>query len=153
VAPASGPHQGAARSVEFFVPGAAVGKQRPIAGRSFGTGFTKLRTPEKTVNYEGLVGWTASQAMKGTPLFDGAVHATITICCAVPASWSGVKQQRALTGVIRPTTKPDMDNVLKALFDAMNGVVFKDDVQVVSLTAAKRYSDSPGVWVRVQEAA
>lgn len=108
-------------------------------------------TPEKTVSYEGLVGWTAAQAMAGRPLVLGPVAAEVHIAVDVPASWSKVKQARALAGREWPTTKPDMDNVVKAIFDAINGVVWKDDVQVVHLVCTKGYASAPGVVVEVRE--
>lgn len=134
-------------SITFFVPGKPVGKGRPIVGRSFGTGFTKLRTPEKTLNYESLVAHSAHQAMAGRPMLLEAVCVEIQIDCDVPASWSKKKQALALADAIRPTTKPDIDNVEKAIFDGLNNVAWKDDVQVVSVTKAKRYAATPGVTV------
>jgi Holliday junction resolvase RusA-like endonuclease len=107
-------------------------------------------TPEKTVSYENLVGWTAAQAMAGKPLIEQPVAVWLTVYCAVPASWSKVQQHLALTGNRLPTTKPDIDNLIKAIFDAMNGVVWKDDVQVVDLAVGKRYDATPGVAVAVK---
>jgi Holliday junction resolvase RusA-like endonuclease len=101
------------------------------------------------VSYEGLVGYTAAQAMAGAPLIEGPVQVTLRIDCDIPASWSRIKQWRAREGHIRPTTKPDIDNAIKALFDAMNGVVFKDDVQVVAVSVVKRYAAAPGAQVVV----
>jgi Holliday junction resolvase RusA-like endonuclease len=112
-------------------------------------------TPAKTAAYEGLVAHAANAAMVSAgrdALVEGPVEVVMAIECQVPASWSGKKQQRALSGEIYPTTKPDADNVVKAVFDGCNGVVWKDDVQVVSLFLRKRYSATPGVRVEIQEA-
>lgn len=111
-----------------------------------------MYTPEKTVSYEGLVGWTAAQAMSGRQMLLGPVSVVLHLNMEVPASWSKAKQKRALSGVERPTTKPDMDNVVKAIFDAINGVVWRDDVQVVSLMATKAYTATPSVYVEIAEA-
>lgn len=105
------------------------------------------------MSYEGTVRLFAAQAMCGQPPLSCAVAVGLHIDVQVPASWSKVKQARALQGLVRPGTKPDIDNVAKAIFDAINGVVWIDDVQVVTLYAEKRYSDRPGVTVRVREAA
>ncbi|HET8744295.1 MAG TPA: RusA family crossover junction endodeoxyribonuclease [Ramlibacter sp.] len=137
--------------LQFIVPGQPVGKGRPRVGKV--GGFSRLYTPEKTVSYESLVGYSAAQAMAGRPLLLEAVTVGMEIRLAVPASWSKKKQAAALAGAIHPTTKPDIDNVEKAIFDGMNGVVWKDDVQVVSVVKAKRYSDTPGVEVTVAPAA
>ena len=55
----------------------------------------------------------------------------------------------ALEGEIYPTTKPDKDNVIKAVYDGINGIVWKDDVQVVDGCQRKRYGEVPGVKVRI----
>lgn len=134
-------------AVKFTVPGQPVGKGRPRVGKV--GGFSRLYTPEKTVSYESLVGYSAAQAMAGQPLIDAAVFVTLDIRVQIPASWSKKKQELARCGACWPSTKPDIDNVEKALFDGMNGVVWKDDVQVVKVTKQKRYSDQPGVEVHV----
>jgi Holliday junction resolvase RusA-like endonuclease len=80
------------------------------------------------------------------------VQVSMALDCAVPQSWSGKKQRAALAGEIRPTSKPDIDNVVKAIFDGLNGVAWRDDVQVVSLTVRKHYSATPRVDVHLSEA-
>lgn len=137
--------------IVFHVPGQPVGKGRPRIGRV--AGHARMFTPEKTASYESTVKLFASQAMAGRPLLDGAVRVTLHIACQIPASWSQKKQASAAAGGVMPTTKPDVDNVEKAIFDAMNGIVWKDDVQVVSVVKDKRYGSAPGVSVRVEELA
>jgi len=134
--------------LHFHVPGQPVGKGRPRIGKV--GAHARMFTPEKTVNYEGLVALAAQQAMAGAALLEGACEVKLRIDCQIPASWSQKKQRAAAAGEIRPTTKPDADNVIKAIFDAMNGVVWKDDVQAVELAVSKRYSMVPGVAVRVE---
>ena len=138
-------------AIRFMVPGKPVGKGRPRIGKV--GRHARMFTPEKTVSYEGLVGWTAAQAMVGRAMVLGPVQVNLSIAMDVPASWSKVKQARALEGREFPTTKPDMDNVIKAIFDALNGVVWKDDVQVVALSTSKTYGAAPGVTVEVWEVA
>ena len=134
--------------IQFHVPGAPQGKGRPRIGK-IGQ-HARMFTPAKTVAYEGLVAHAAQQAMPAPQLLEGAVHVTLRIDCPVPASWSGKKQRQALVGDILPTTKPDTDNVVKAVFDGLNGVLWRDDVQCTDLTVCKRYSALPGVTVTVQ---
>lgn len=133
----------------FTIPGQPQGKGRPRVGKTFG-GHARMFTPEQTVNYEGMIRVVAHQAMAGRPLIEAPVRVFISMGCQVPGSWSDRKQARALAGEVFPTTKPDMDNTLKAVFDALNGVVWKDDVQVCDLGVVKRYSASPGVTVSVR---
>lgn len=87
--------------------------------------------------------------MGGCAVLEGAVFVTLDIRVQIPASWSKKKQELARFGGYWPASKPDIDNIEKAIFDGMNGVVWKDDVQVVKVTKQKRYSDQPGVEVHV----
>lgn len=134
-------------NVAFTVPGIPVGKGRPRATSAGGR--ARLYTPAKTVAYEGLVSHAAAQAMGGHAPLAGACLVELDITCPVPASWSKRKQAAALAGTIYPTTKPDKDNVIKAIYDAMNGIVWRDDVQAVDGVQRKRYGAVPGVRVRV----
>ncbi len=135
-------------SVTFFVPGQPVGKGRPRAARR--GSHIQLYTPEKTASYESLVATAAHGAMRGAAPITGACHVEMDIRLAVPLSWSAKKRNQALEGLVFPTKKPDMDNVLKAVFDAINGIVWEDDVQAVYVQAVKRYSAIPGVSVQVK---
>jgi len=133
--------------IAFTVPGQPIGKGRPRVGKV--GGHARLFTPAKTASYEGLVAHTAQAAMAGRPLLEGAVAANLFIDCPVPASWSGKKQRAALAGEVLPTSKPDADNVVKAIFDGLNGVLWRDDVLVVDLRVRKRYAPTPCVRVEV----
>ena len=139
------------RKIEFFVPGAPIGKGRPRAARR-GTGVVMF-TPEKTAGYEALVAAAASNAMRAEagPLFTGPLEAVLEMRIPIPASWSKAHKAAALAGAELPTSKPDIDNVAKAILDACNGVAFRDDAQVVMLVATKAFSDEPGVRVVIRE--
>ncbi len=80
--------------------------------------------------------------MQGRALMDGPVSVDIELYVTPPASWSLKKQRSALLGETFPTAKPDMDNVIKGLFDACNEIVWKDDKQVVQLIVTKRYAET-----------
>lgn len=133
--------------VTFFVPGAPQGKGRPRVGKV--RGHARMFTPPKTVAYEGVIALAAQQAMAGRALLSGPVGMNLFIDCPVPASWSKRKQGQALAGELMPTVKPDVDNVIKAVCDGINGVVWNDDVQVCDGRWRKRYSATPGVRVEV----
>lgn len=133
--------------ISFTIPGAPQGKGRPRIGRV--GSHARMFTPATTVAYEGLVAHTAQCAMSGLPLFDQALGVSLVLSCPVPASWSQKKQRAALAGEVRPTSKPDIDNVVKAVFDGLNGVLWRDDVLVTDLSVAKRYSAKPCVEVLV----
>ncbi len=135
--------------IKFTVPGAPVGKGRPKVSTRGGK-FAKMYTPEKTANYETLVALAAQQAMVGRTLLAGPVEVQMAILLPIPASWSKKKQAAALAGQVYPTKKPDADNVVKAIFDGINGVVWNDDVQACDIVVRKRYAETPGVQVLVK---
>lgn len=56
-----------------------------------------------------------------------------------------------LLGLIRPTKKPDIDNITKAVLDALNKVAYKDDAAIVQFSVEKFYSDNPRVEVTIGE--
>lgn len=134
-------------AVSFIVPGEPQGKGRAKIVKI--GGFSRMATPAKTVAYEGLVAHAAQQAMAGAAPFDGPCRMEVDVLCTVPASWSRKKQEAALLGHLRPAKKPDSDNVIKAVCDGINGVVWKDDVQAVEGSWRKVYAETPGVRVRV----
>lgn len=139
-------------NISFFVPGAPVGKGRPKVS-SRGGKFAQMYTPEKTASYESLIALAAQEAMDGNPLIAGPADVEISMFLPVPTSWSKKKQAAALQGQVYPTKKPDADNVIKAIFDGINGVVWVDDVQACDIVVRKRYADKPGVEVTVREIA
>lgn len=133
--------------IAFTVPGAPQGKGRAKIVK-IGS-FRRMATPAKTVAYEGLIAHAAQQAMAGAPLLEDAAACNVFIDSPVPSSWSAKKQRAALAGEVLPTTRPDADNVVKAVFDGCNGVLWRDDAQVVDLRVRKRYSAVPCVRVEV----
>lgn len=134
-------------SVAFIVPGEPQGKGRARVGTV--AGHARMFTPQKTVAYEGLIAMSARQAMGRTLPFDGACVVEVDAVFSVPQSWSKKKRADALAGVLRPTKKPDGDNVLKAVCDGINGVVWADDVQAVDQRVRKLYGERPELRVRV----
>ena len=54
-------------------------------------------------------------------------------------------------GMIKPTKKPDCDNIAKIVLDSLNGIAFMDDKQVVNLVVTKNYDSIPCVEVDIKE--
>jgi Holliday junction resolvase RusA-like endonuclease len=130
----------------FKIPGPPKGKGRARFVKATGRAYT----PADTASYENLVKVLAMQAMAGQPPLEGPVRVDLYASYPIAASWPKKKKADAAAGTWRCTVKPDIDNVLKAVWDAINGVVFKDDAQVVQVTAIKRFSETPGVAVFVK---
>lgn len=133
--------------ISFTVPGAPKGKGRPRFARSGNRIVTY--TPADTVAYEKLIAAKAKEAMRGEKPMTGGVYLSVKVDYQVPKSWSEKKKIQALTGAIVPTVKPDVDNILKVVADALNGVVWQDDAQVVWATVKKMYGATPGIEVTV----
>lgn len=138
-------------SVTVVLSGDPQGKGR---ARAYRVGnFIKHYTPEKTRTYEGMIRTAAMDAMSGREIIANPVEIELTAVFAVPASWSQKKRAAAIGGSLRPAKKPDIDNVIKAWTDAMNGVVFADDCQIVRGSFEKLYGPAPMVSVTVREVA
>jgi Holliday junction resolvase RusA-like endonuclease len=120
------------------IAGPPVAKARPRATRR---GF--VYTPAHTRKYEAHGRLAAQMAMDGRPPIDVPVRIELLIELPVPASWSRRKTADAITGHIRPTSRPDTDNYIKSALDAINSIVIADDGQIVEIHAEKKFSVAP----------
>ena len=79
---------------------------------------------------------------------DGPISLEIKAYLPIPKSKPRIWQAKAASGELRPTTKPDCDNLAKQICDVMQKVFFQDDKQVVSLSVSKHYTvEGPARWV------
>lgn len=134
--------------VSFTVPGPARGQGRPratIRGR-----HATVYKDAKSATYENLVKLAAEAAMNGRPPIVGPVRLLLNVRFAPPISASRKAREAMLSGASRPAKKPDLTNITKAVEDGCNGVAFADDAQIVSLCAAKIYSETPGVDISIE---
>lgn len=116
--------------MQFIIKGEPVPKGRPKL-TSFG-GHARAYTPAKTREAEqNIRAQIVQQLPKGFMPMQGAIAMRAVFVLTKPKS---VKR-------IYPSVKPDADNLLKALLDAMNTVVFRDDAQIVHITATKEYGN------------
>lgn len=135
--------------VNFRIEGVPVPKGRPKF-TSMG-GFVRAYTPKQTLDYETLVRQEAQAAMGPTDLLETPVGVYLYIRLPIPKSYSKKRTTACLEGKEKPIKKPDLDNLAKAVLDGMNGAIYKDDAQIVSLHLTKVYSSGPGVDVLVKE--
>ena len=135
--------------VIFSVDGIPHGKGRPRFRRT--GNFVSTYTDAKTKTYEALVKEAAQKAMGSTEPLETPVAFYCHIRLPVPKSYSKKRVEACLNGSEKPTKKPDWDNVAKSIADAMNGVIYVDDSQIVHATISKKYSTTAGVDVMVME--
>lgn len=134
--------------ITIKVPGQPVGKGRPrISTRG---GKIRAFTPEKTVSYENAIAEAAGPAMAGRSVIEGPVQITVFAQFQIPKSWSKKRRAETLSSFVHHTSKPDADNILKAVGDALNGIVWKDDSQIAWLSASKAYGEEPGLTIHVE---
>lgn len=135
----------------FTVPGKPQGKAR---ARTFYNPKTKGMssvTPEKTVLYENLVATCYMQAAGEQRFSDeGYLLVRIQAFFEPPKSVSKKTRAEMLSGKILPAKKPDIDNITKAVLDALNGVAYKDDTQVIETHVRKQYSEKQRVEVCIE---
>ncbi len=117
-------------SVDFVVPGRPV----PLGRPRFGGG--KARTPDKSRAAQAAIGLLASPHFHGD--ISMPVDVELMFVYAIPKSWPTWRKERAADQRERPRAA-DVDNLAKQVLDALNGIAFDDDVQVVSLACSKHY--------------
>lgn len=136
------------RKVQFTILGEPRGKGRPrFAKRG---NFVKTYTPEETLNYEAYVKMCYIQAANGIKL-EGAISANLTCYYSVPKSASKKKREEMLSGAYPCQKKPDVDNIEKSIFDALNTIAFDDDKQITQLFIEKVYGEVPRIDVALYE--
>ena len=100
--------------------------------------------PQKSKNYKQLVRYWVTQHLKkidGFKPYENALYVDLTFYMSIPTSWSKKKRIEADSGVIRPIVRSgDIDNCIKAIFDAGNGLLWQDDCIITDLHAKKRYT-------------
>jgi Holliday junction resolvase RusA-like endonuclease len=127
----------------FTVPGIPVAKARPRFFRA-GAGVRTF-TPATSARFEERVRLCAQQA--GVRIVnEGPVELRVV------AYWpmTGAPLKRGARPGRLKTSRPDIDNVLKAIADALNGIAYKDDGQVALVSIEKRHcSQEDGEGARV----
>lgn len=136
--------------IKFIIPGQPQGKARARTFIHKATGKPTSMTPQKTVMYENLI--KSQWISTGHAMFEGMLRVEITAYYQIPKSKSKKIQELMRSGDIRPTSKPDADNVAKVVCDALNAVAYHDDTQIVELTVDKWYSENPRVEVAISSA-
>lgn len=135
--------------IRLTILGEPVAQHRPritTAGK-----FPRMYKSAADNNYREKLYWEAKKLnMKPIPRTT-ALFVEILVYRPIPKSISTVKAQMAEAKHIRPTTKPDIDNYIKQIFDALNGLVWEDDAQIVTVLANKFFSTQPRLEIEISE--
>ena len=132
------------QTMRFEVAGEVIGKGRPRFTRS-----GRTYTPKKTLNYERAI--KRAYLNKYTYLSKKSIRIKICAYLEVAQSNSKVKKQKMLDNELQCTKKPDVDNIVKVVLDALNKVAYQDDTQVVEVIAIKRWSNESRLKVIIEE--
>ena len=118
----------------IVVEGRLTGKGRPRFFKGHAV------TPQATRDYEKKV--KTEYERQGGELFEVPVRIKITAYKKVPKSYTKKRTELIRNGIEQPVNKPDIDNICKIVLDALNGVAYKDDTQVIRLAISKKYTES-----------
>jgi Holliday junction resolvase RusA-like endonuclease len=135
--------------VVFSVNTQPVGKGRPRFSKV--GGFVKTYTDQKTRDYEAHISQAARTAMGESDPIEGSIRLSLVFRLPTPRSTPKKRLASLLDGSVRPLKRPDLDNLGKSVLDGMNGIVYRDDAQVVTMCSKKIYSEIPGVDICVME--
>lgn len=129
---------------QFEVEGKIKGKGRPRFAK-YGN-FVKTYTPADTASYENLIKLQFKNSC-GDWYSETPLKMTITAIHGIPKSTSKKDREKMLNNELKPTKKPDADNIAKIICDALNGIAYKDDTQIVELEVKKIYGEQEKVVV------
>lgn len=141
-------------AIRFTVPGIPVSQPRQrsrvvtMGGRNISQNYTPTKAPVNA--YKAMVQLAASNAFGNRPLLDGPL--SLAVLFRLERKKCNTKK-RGDNPPLYATKKPDLDNLMKSLCDALNGVVWKDDVQVCEVSLVKvihAASEAPGVDVEIR---
>lgn len=135
--------------LSFEIKGQAKAKQSVKIGRN-GIKYT----PKDMVEYANLVKLCFINTYpdwEPANFADKPLRMQIVIMMPIPKGFSKAKHERAIRGVIRPIVKPDCDNLAKNINDALNGIAYPDDKQIVDLIVNKYYAESPFSIVAISD--
>ena len=140
--------------IHLTIPGQPMGKQRSRArniqtkdGRNFNINYT----PAKTVNYETLIKELFITKYPAFVPLTGAISIDIIAYLSIPVSKSKKQKEAMRNGEVFPTTRPDVDNIQKIVFDALQKLAFLNDSQIIRASVKKIYSDQPRVEIMIGE--
>lgn len=144
------------KEIVIIAYGKPFGKQRPRVVRirkGARKGASRAFTPEKTANYESYIKTLYRQKYGRHTSFkeDDELHLDIKAYYEIAKSTPKYLKEMMITGVVKPTKKPDVDNIIKIIADSLNEVAYKDDKQIVACSCQKFYASEPRVEIVISK--
>jgi Holliday junction resolvase RusA-like endonuclease len=137
--------------IKLVVLGDPVAQGRP----RFSTrgGYVRAYDPKKSADFKDYIRLSAAEQMNGNPPLDGPLSLSVRVYRPLPSAIANSKKKSALaeSGIILPTTKPDLDNYVKGIKDALKSICWRDDSQIVAYKEpfGKFYSETPRIEIEV----
>lgn len=132
---------------EFEVPGKIIGKGRPRLNSYTGNVYT----PARTKDYETLIEQYFLLKYPRFKMLEGRIKICMIAYFSIPKATKKSMLEDMLENKISPTKKPDIDNIIKIVLDAMNRFAFKDDIQITKLDVEKKYALEEKIKVKIEE--
>lgn len=134
--------------IRLTIPGEPVAQGRPRFSRR--GKYVSTYDPPKSRGYKEYIKQIARQELHIEPL-TGSIRINVKVYIGIQKAGSKLTRRKKQDGIIRPTVKPDTDNYYKAVSDALTGILWEDDNQIVEIHVGKWYSDQPRVEIEVEE--
>jgi Holliday junction resolvase RusA-like endonuclease len=136
-------------ALHFTIPGKPSAWQRAAHFVDKRSGRMVAANPKGMAEAQNLIAWACKAVQRGAPPLTGPLRLEVLCVYGVPPSWPNWKRAAALAGAVWKTSAPDHDNLTKQVGDALNGVAYVDDAQIVRSSVAKRYGQPERTEVRL----
>jgi Holliday junction resolvase RusA-like endonuclease len=133
-------------TVSFVIPTKPMGKERPRL-----TGRGAVYTPTKTKVYENFIKGCYIEQCGDVSFGDRSISMTVKAYVPPLSKFRKAETEAALRGELKPTAKPDADNILKAILDALNELAYNDDRAIYKISVERIYSNDPRTEVTISD--
>lgn len=142
--------------ITFFVPGipATSGSKRAFVNPKTGKAIVAPDNPAKQNTWMSDVKYYAEKAFDGLPVKREPFMFVMTFIFTRPKGHYGTGRNEGKvkpSAPLRPTGRPDLTKLTRAAEDALAGVIWVNDSQVVGQTVCKQYGDRPGVAIAIKQ--
>ena len=129
--------------IKFEIPGQPQHKQRPRWSR------TRMYSPKDTVNYETYIKEMFVISYPDFIPLEGPLRMTLTAWLMIPKSTSKKRVKQMIERIIIPEKKPDHDNIVKIVSDALEKLAYKNDSQIATCIFHKWYARRPRLEIEI----